>query len=126
MKNEPRATAFTDADVTRAWDSYIESHQSLHLLANAMRMSRPERKGDSDSIFTVTHSAVQIGFIREYLQDITASVRNTLNNDSITFEMNEVEEDSPLAWNDRELISHIIQDTPAVAEFTKEFQLKLI
>ena len=122
----PLAEPFTDADIDRLWDAFIAGHDSLHLLANAMRMSRPSRKDPGKPLFSVTHSSVQIGFIREYLHEITAYIRREARNDSIEFELIEVEEDSPLAWNDRELIRHIITDTPAVADFAKEFQLKLI
>lgn len=124
--SRPLAEPFTDADIDRLWDGFIAEHDSLHLLANAMRMSRPARKDTDKALFSVTHSSVQIGFIREYLNEITGYIRRGVRNDSVEFELIEVEEDSPLAWNDRELIRHIITDTPAVADFAKEFQLKLI
>lgn len=122
----PLSEFFTDADVDRQWEAFIVGHDSLHLLANAMRMARPARKDPSKPLFTITHSSVQIGFIREYLREITDFIRREVRNDSVEFELIEIEEDSPLAWNDRELIRHIINDTPAVADFAKEFQLKLI
>ncbi len=122
----PLAEPFTDTDIDRLWDAFISEHSSLHLLANAMRMSRPTRKNPEKPLFSVTHSSVQIGFIREYLHEITGYIRRGVRNDSVEFELIEVEEDSPLAWNDRELIRHIISDTPSVADFAKEFQLKLI
>lgn len=122
----PRDNSYTASDIVKAWEAYINAHGTMHLLVNAMRMAVPTIIEGKPHSFNVSQNSVQIGFINEYLPDITRSVRNAVGNDAVTFVLTEVNEDSPLAWNDRELMAHIIEDTPSLAAFAKALQLKLL
>lgn len=119
-----RTSVFTPDQLAREWQRFIDSNGAEHLLVNAMRAAMP--KHAHDNVYVVTQSEVHIALIREHLERLTAYLRNALDNDSVALELNIVSEDSPLAWNDREFIKHVIDDNPAMAEFIDILKLSLI
>lgn len=119
----PRTEPFTPDDLVRAWRDFIDSNAPEHLLVNAMRAAIP--KPAHDNVYNVTQSEVHIALIRDNLERLTAYLRNALNNDSVGLELAVVSEDSPLAWNDREFVNHLIADDPAMNEFIDILKLSL-
>lgn len=119
-----RTGRYTDDDITAAWDKFIDLNPGEHLLINAMRMARPVRlSGDT---FSVAQSKIHLGYIHEGMPRIRRFVRDKVMNDSVEFVLNEVSEDSPLAWNDRELVRHIVENNPAVGEFINALKLSIL
>lgn len=89
-----------------------------------MRMAQPVRHGSD--CFSISQSRIHLGYIQEGMPDIIKFVRDKVMNDGVTFVLNEVSEDSPLAWNDRELIEHIVENNPAVGDFINSLKLSII
>lgn len=115
---------YADEDVTAAWERFIKTNTAEHLLVNAMRVTSPKRI--ENDTFLLTQSAVHLGYISENLRRLTEYIRDAVGNDKIAFKLQEVSEDSPLIWNDRELLGHIIENNPTVGEFVTKLGLKLL
>lgn len=119
-----RSASYPDADLVRAWKGFVAAHSGEHLLVNAMRAVTPTRlTGDK---FRVAHSEVHIGLIGENIGRIRSEVADAVSNDHIEFVLEAVSEDSPLAWNDHELIRHIVEDNPQVGKFIETLKLSLL
>ena len=88
-----------------------------------MRTAMPVKIGTDT--FRVAGSSVHLGYIRENLARITEFIHRVVENDSVMFELQEVSEDSPLAWNDRELLRHIVDDDAGVGNFIAGLKLSL-
>lgn len=119
-----RSAPYKPSDVEAAWNLFIDRNGAEYLLVNAMRMASPVHV--SDNTFRIAQSNIHLGYIREHLQRLTKYVRDSVNNDNVVFELQEVSEDSPLAWNDRELIRHIIENNPDVGQFLTDLDLHIL
>lgn len=76
--------------------------------------------------FTVAQSQVQIDLIRENMAAIRAFVRDRAGNDNIDFDLQLVSEDSPLVWNDHELVQHMVEQNPEIAVFIDRLKLSIL
>lgn len=119
-----RETEYTPGQVLTAWERFIAANQAERLLINAMKAATPQQVGKD--VFRVAQSSVHIGYIKENINRITEFVHNVVGNDNISFSLEEVSEDSPLAWNDREALQHIVADSPIVAELIKNLNLSIL
>ena len=115
---------YSDDDLRRVWQQFVDENKAEHLLTGAMRVAIPASVGEN--VYRIAQSPVHIKYIRENIGRITEYVRRQLHNDLITFSLQEVSEDSPLAWNERELLKHIVEETPGVADFINKLKLKLL
>lgn len=118
---EKRESKYTDEDVSRAWTAFIENNHAEHLLVNAMRVATPKRR--SADTFEVSQSKIHLGYIQENLERITEFLHRAVGNDSITLTLNEVDEDSPLVWTEKELLRHMIENNPEMAGFLSALKL---
>ena len=117
--NEP----YTDADIMKAWNAFIQQFASEHVLVNAMRMATPVRV--SDDVFRIAQSKVHLDYISENLSRITSFIHSQIRNSKVTFTLEEVSEESPLVWNERELVANMIKANPTLADFIRHLKLKL-
>ena len=116
--------AYTDNDVLNAWSLFIENNKAEHLLTNAMRVATPVRL--SDHTFRVAQSEIHLNYINENLNRITEFVRTRVGNSNITFVLEKVSKESPLVWNERELLQHMVEQNPSIKPFISQLNLKLI
>ena len=119
-----RTTKYTPKEVSEAWQKFIDRNGGEHLLVNAMRLAFPQQI-DGD-VFRIAQSEIHLAYIRENLDRLMKFVRNELQNDQIQFRFEEVSQDSPLAWNDRELLKHIIESNPAIGKFIVDLDLHIL
>lgn len=119
-----RTTPYTVSDIRDAWQRFIDTNGAEHLLVNAMRVAFPTH--ESEDSYLIAQSKIHIGYIRDNLVRLTKFVREAVMNDNVMFTLKEVSEDSPLAWNDRELIQHIIENNPEVGSFLTGLDLHIL
>ena len=122
-----RATPFTDENLSNAWDSYIQANPKAHVLINTMRASRPFRKSaDTPELEMTVANQPQVDVMTQEMPSLLNHLRNTLSNDHITINIS-VNEDpnAPSAWNDRELLRHLIETNPNVATLVKDLRLSI-
>ncbi|MBR5332615.1 MAG: DNA polymerase III subunit gamma/tau [Muribaculaceae bacterium] len=120
-----RNNQFSDDAIDIAWETYISSHPTAHILVNTMRTARPKRL-DGTRFAIMVENKGQVEMMTDSLPDIISYLGNQLQNDFITFEIVENQgESSPYVWNQREVYSHMLQNVPHMQEFVKRFELSL-
>lgn len=116
---------FSDEAIDAAWETYIASHPTAHILINTMRAARPRRIQDSRFVIMVENPE-QVNQMNYAMPDILEYLSDKLSNDHITIEIEINQgESSPRVWNSREVLAHMIQDTPHMREFIDRFNLSL-
>ena len=122
-QHKGRNNSYDDTAVNKAWLSFIETNKAEHLLTNAMKAVTPHRH--ADDTFLIAQSSVHLGYIRENLPRITTFVRDSIGNDNISFILEEVSEDNPSIWNEREVFKNMIENNESFAAFIKDLGLTL-
>lgn len=120
-----RENPYTDADVTAAWERFIDNHPSEIILLTAMKKTQPART-DGD-IFEITiDNHVQEAEINNRLAELYSEIRDALQNDNWQLKVNvDSGEGSPETWNDREVLAHALENNPAFRRLYDMFKLKL-
>jgi hypothetical protein len=122
-----RATTFTDDQLLAVWNQYIEINPKAHVLCNTMRAALPSRKApESPELRMIVANQPQVDFMEQELPGLLTYLRNTLANDHIRVSV-EVNNDpnAPAAWNDRDLLRHIVESNPHAASFIADFNLTI-
>jgi hypothetical protein len=122
-----RATPFTDDQLLAVWNQYIEMNPKAHVLCNTMRAALPSRKApESPELRMIVANQPQVDFMEQELPGLLTYLRNTLANDHIRVSV-EVNNDpnAPAAWNDRDLLRHIVESNPHAASFIADFNLTI-
>ena len=125
INQQNRCNDFSDAALDTAWETYISSHPNAHILINTMRTARPKRIEGTSFVITVENPG-QVDLMSNAMPDIIAYLANQLSNDHITFNIviNEGES-SPRVWNAREVLAHMVQESPNMKLFVERFGLSL-
>jgi DNA polymerase-3 subunit gamma/tau len=122
-----RATPFTDDQLLAVWNQYIEMNPKAHVLCNTMRAALPSRKApESPELRMIVANQPQVDFMEQELPGLLTYLRNALANDHIRVSV-EVNNDpnAPAAWNDRDLLRHIVESNPHAASFIADFNLTI-
>lgn len=117
-------TPYTDSDISAAWQDFTVANSAEHLLINAMRAALPQRMAQDR--YKVAQSRIHLGYISENIARITDFVRQKVKNEDVEFILEEVSEDSPLVWSERELLRHIVENNPATADFITSLKLSIL
>ena len=122
-----RTTPFVDEALASLWEQFAAARPTAHLLVNTMRQSPPKRRQEGECVFDVTvENQAQVDLMTETAPELLAWLRNGLNNDLITLEFHINQGASmPTAWNDRQLLAHIVDRYPYAARFIADFKLSL-
>lgn len=122
---QDRNNQFSDSALDTAWETYISSHPKAHILINTMRAARPRRIEGNRFVITVENPG-QVDLMNNAMPDIITYLANQLSNDHISFEIiiNE-DESSPHVWNAREVLAHMVQESPNMKTFVERFDLSL-
>ena len=120
-RNEP----FSDQAIDTAWETYISSHPTAHILINTMRTARPRRIEGTRFVIMVENPG-QVDLMNNTMPDIIAYLANQLSNDHISFEIEINQgESSPYVWNHREVYAYMLQNLPHMKAFVERFELSL-
>ncbi len=124
-ETKPKKSPYTEKDFLSAWDSYIAEHPSDLILINAMRNSRPKQV-EEDKYEIAVENPAQHDLVLGKIQEILSYLHDKLSNDNIGLDVviNQGEP-SPYAWNDREVLDHMIEANPYLKEFMDDFRLTL-
>lgn len=120
-----RNTPYTDDTLLKAWNSFMEAHPKEHILVNTMRASRPA--ATSPGVYNiVVDNEHQMQLVQQWLPEITRTVRDYLKNDNFNLTVEKHEgELAPLAWNQREVLEHMVEGTPALRDFIRDLGLTI-
>ena len=118
---------FTDDALLSLWARYAAERPTQHLLANTMRQSPPVRQSPASETFTITvENQGQVELLNAELPELLRLIRSELRNDYVEFRLNVSDKAlAPTAWNDRDLLAHMVETHPQTADFIRALKLSL-
>ncbi len=120
-----RNGAYTDEQVVKAWNDFIATHPTEHVLINTMRAGQPTRQ-NGDTFEVIVENPGQVETMQQAMPDILRALRNATSNDSISIALKINEGDSPAyTWNEREVLNHMVETMPKLRAFIDDFKLTL-
>lgn len=118
-----RTATYDETALIAAWDKYMAEHPTETILVHTMRACRPQR-AEGDRWTVSVENAAQLDKLTLALPSLIPSLRNALNNDNVTIDVSVNEgEPSPEAWNEREILDHMVENIPDMRNFISEFRL---
>lgn len=116
---------YTAGDVRQAWNGLVALRRSEPLLYNAIRGKEPVEVGENCYAITLDNH-IQEAEINSNIESIYSYIRDAISNDFWTLTINvDSGEGSPETWNDREVLTHILEESEPFARLYKLFKLKL-
>ena len=101
----------------------MAAHPTEQILVNTMRARKPQRS-DGDRWTVTVENAVQFDKLTVALPTLLSSLRNAVANDNVSLDIQINEgEPSPEAWNEREILDHMIENVPDMRNFINDFKL---
>ena len=123
---EKRCRAFSDADFESAWRAVTRAFPSEPMLTSVLMAATPQR-ADGDSFSVKVGTAIQADAVRKFMVPITKIVRDALQNDGVTLDVDVCEGDIPPAfWTEQQVLDHILENHPAVAQMISKYKMRLI
>ncbi len=123
-----RRTPFTDSQLMKLWGAFIAAHPKEHVLVNTMRAHTPVQTGGEipeTYLLTVVNRG-QVELIDENRSRLLGFMRDGLQNDY--FDLRVVVDESaisPVAWTDRDVLAHLVEHSPQVANLIRTFKFTL-
>ncbi len=117
--------AFTLDELHKAWRAYMDANPGRHILVNTMRASLPILVSGTAYKMMIENEK-QREEMTANMPSLLAHLRRELGNDSFTLEieMNQGEA-SPHTWNDRQVLDHMIANSPELSALIDDFHLTI-
>ena len=117
---------FTDEAFQAAWQAFIDSHATEHLLINTMRASHPVRVRDAHFRMDV-EGPVQVEIMANAMQELLDFLRGALRNHALIVTAKAtLGPTSPLTWTEREVLADIARRHPTLNTFISDLSLPLL
>ncbi len=118
---------FADDALLAIWSRYAAERPRQHLLVNTMRQSVPARQNPQAELFTVTvENQGQVELLTAEMPELLRQLRSELANDFIELRLTVSDKAlAPTAWNDRDLLAHLVETHPQTADFIRALKLSL-
>ena len=122
-----RNEAFSDEAFDKAWKTFIDANPTQHIIINTMRACPPTRESSDSAHFTMkVENTLQEDQMKHVLPSLLKHLHDTLANDNIAIDFSVKDaKDSPMSWNQREVLAHIIDKHPGLRELIDTLELKL-
>lgn len=126
VSNGPRNAPYTPAQVAEAWNAFAAARPKEPLLVNTMRASQPEMT-DTPDVFSVAFAnKIQKDEMTQRLPELLEAVRKAVGNDAVRFVFTISDSGpAPHLWNDREILTHLMQTRPKFTKLMDDLNLKL-
>ena len=124
-----RRAPFTHEQLLAAWERYMAANPKAHLLVNTMRAHQPVPGNDASApeqfVVTVVNPG-QVEVLNNEKPQLLPVMRAELGNDYFDFRI-EVDENasSPTAWSDRDVLNHMVEHSPHLAQFINDLKFTL-
>lgn len=125
VQRQNRNEAFSDQAIDTAWETYISSHPTAHILINTMRTARPRRISNTDFEIMVENPG-QVELMKNSMPSILEYLADKLSNDHITINITINEgESAPYVWNTREVYAYLLQERKNMKTLVEKLDLTL-
>lgn len=124
--NKTNSARFTTERLHEVWQGYMDARPSEKRLVNTMRASMPKIGDDTTTLTIVVENELQRAMMEEEKARLLPYLHKNLNNDFVTLNVEvNAGEGNPRTWTDREVYQHLLENNPQMADFIKEFDLRL-
>lgn len=124
-RSQNRNEYFSPEALASAWETYIQTHPTAHILINTMRASMPQLTNPTTFVISVQNQK-QLELMEANRQALLSYLRDKLSNDSITFTVYISTSENPRhTLNDSELLKKMIEEYPALRNLVNDFKLRL-
>lgn len=116
---------FSPEALTTAWETYIQTHPTAHILINTMRASMP-RLTDPTTFVIAVQNQKQLELMEANRPALLDYLRDKLSNDSISFSVTISQGEMPRhTLNDGELLKKMVDEYPSLKNLIDDFKLRL-
>lgn len=123
--NSSQRNAFTEKQLTDAWEHFIATHPNEKVIVNTMRKSTPKRVDDTLYEISV-ESQGQVEFFNTHRSEIVSFLRKEVGNDMLAIDVKVRQGgDEHKLLSPREVIEDMTRQNPAVTGFINAFRLGL-
>lgn len=123
--SQSRNERFSAEALSTAWETYIQTHPTAHILINTMRASMP-RLTDPTTFVVAVQNQKQLELMESNRPALLDYLRDKLSNDSIKFSVIINQGDLPrYTLNDAELLKKMSAEYPALRNLIDDFKLRL-
>ena len=124
---QKRTQSFSDQDFAKVWKAYIDANPTQHIIVNTMRACPPVRDTAGGTHFTMSvENNIQVELMRSVLPELLRQLHDALSNDTIAIDFTVADaSDSPMSWNQREVLAHIVQRHPGIQNLIDTLGLAL-
>lgn len=124
-RNLNRNEYFSPEALAAAWETYIQTHPTAHILINTMRASKPQLTDPTTFVIAVQNQK-QLELMEANRYALLSYLRDKLSNDSISFTVYINTSENPRhTLNDSELLKKMTDEYPAMRNLINEFKLRL-
>lgn len=125
VRKQVRAKTYTDADLTNAWKATVDSFSQEPMTLASLQSATLHNPGAGKIALTVG-TEIQADVIRKAETAILKLLRDTLENDNIAIEISVQQGDlPPKYWTETQVLKHITDAHPAVAEMIAKYQMRI-
>lgn len=124
LQRETRKNPFTFQDLMKAWQTFIDTHPTEHVLINTMRSCRPasdipeDQKVEQATYQVIVDNDIQVDELNNRMDEILTHISDALSNDMITFKVRANDGPaSPQTWNESQILESMVTNHPDFADF---------
>lgn len=124
---ELRNDSYSREQLAKAWQDFINTRPTEHILINTMRASFPSPVDEAAHAYRMmVENEMQLNIVEQVKPTLLSFVRSAIGNDyfSLTVEINQGEA-SPHTWNERKVWVHMLETVPNLRGFVEDFGLTL-
>lgn len=123
--SQQRKQPFSSEALNTAWETYVHTHPTAHILINTMRAS-PPRLVSPTHFEIVVQNQKQLELMEINRPDLLRSIHNALSNDLVTFDIRINQGSSPRhTLSDSELLEKMRNEYPVLRHMIDDFKLRL-
>lgn len=124
---EIRNGSYSREQLAKAWQDFINTRPTEHILINTMRASFPSPVDEAAHEYRMmVENDMQLNIVEQVKPALLSFVRSAIGNDhfSLSVEINQGEA-SPHTWNERKVWAHMLETVPSLRGFVEDFGLTL-
>ena len=126
IPTQKRTAPYTIDDLHVSWDSFCKKHPTERIMVNTMLACKPVQV-NGDKYTVSVQSTLQERELNEWKAAILTDLHDALLNDNFDFDVivDTSAEESSITWNERQVLSHMVEEHPQLKDFIKDFGFTL-
>ena len=116
-----------DAQFSKAWTTYHQTHPNPIIVANAMKRALPEKVSEAHYKMFMLNEGEK-DFVKHEMPSILQFLKRELHNSSIVIDVEmetDIEKTTPTLMTDQEVLQSLLEHRPEFKQFMENFQLSI-